>query len=54
MKTYAVKLTVICADGTPETLQYTSISHSAMDVAIAAFDRHPTMAAISVRPGTKG
>ena len=50
MKLFAIKLSVIGADGTPEVVVTAMHSASAMDAAIHALGQYPALVSLSVKP----
>ena len=50
MKLFAIKLSIIGADGTPEVVVTAMYSTSAMDAAIQALGQYPALVSLSVKP----
>ena len=50
MKLFAIKLSIIGADGTPEVVVTALYSESAMDAAIQALGQYPALVSLSVKP----
>ena len=50
MKLFAIKLSIIGADGTPEVVVTAMYSESAMDAAIQALGQYPALVSLSVKP----
>jgi hypothetical protein len=50
MKLFAIKLSIIGADGTPEVVVTALHSASAMDAAIHALGQYPALVSLSVKP----
>ena len=50
MKLFAIKLSIIGADGTPEVVVTALHSASAMDAAIYALGQYPALVSLSVKP----
>ena len=50
LKLFAIKLSVIGADGTPEVVITALHSASAMDAAIYALGQYPALVSLSVKP----
>ena len=51
MKLFAIKLSIIGADGTPEVVVTALYSESAMDAAIRVLGQYPALVSLSVKPG---
>ena len=49
MKLFAINLSIIGADGTPEVVIIALHSVSAMDAAIHALDQYPALVSLSVK-----
>ena len=50
IKLFAVKISIISADGTPEVVVTALHSASAMDAAIHALGQYPALVSLSVKP----
>ena len=50
MKLFAIKLSIIGADGTPEVVVIAMHSVSAMDAAIHVLGQYPALVSLSVKP----
>lgn len=50
MKLFAIKLSVIGADGTPEVVVTALHSASTMDAAIQVLGKYPALVSLSVKP----
>lgn len=50
MKLFAIKLSIIGADGTPEVVVTVLHSESAMEAAIQALGAYPELVSLSVKP----